>query len=370
MTHEEQGKNPGDVLPPYTQGLVVQTGVAVETDNPYATAIARTIATSQRQTNAMPVITFSEYEAACLSAYYGQEAVIGTEQDFPTFTTLTEILPAAIARNAMTVWENMGKPADFQVIEMGAGDGSQALRFLQWAERYDPAFANAIRYSIVEFGRHLIDEQKAKLANYQDRVTWYHGSALQLPDEISQVDGVFLSNELIDTFAAEVVTRSADGEVLQKMVGIQDGQWVEVWERADPAIVDYINRYEFPLYVGWQTPLQPDAQRFMHHVASRLRRGAVISIDYGNPEYELGRRQQSPVSTFGTLHRAGGTEGASFSEYMHVGLQDITVMISGQPLVRSAAEATLHTELIGSQRAFIQTADVGALVAQMQLILD
>jgi SAM-dependent MidA family methyltransferase len=63
----------------------------------------------------------------------------------------------------MKVWEAMGRPATFNVVEMGAGNGTLAKDFLVWARENEPEFYDALRYNIVEYGD-LIKNQQERIS--------------------------------------------------------------------------------------------------------------------------------------------------------------------------------------------------------------
>ena len=220
------------------------------------------------------------------------------EGDFLTFPT-REPFNQSVGESVVKVWEAMGRPDTFQVIEMGAGTGIMAKDMLVWARENNPEFYSALSYVILEYGD-LREKQQATIGedkregidrdrqitpeeNASDlvKVQWVQGAATELETHFRDVEGVFLSNELPDTFPAEFV-KKIGGAVKQKYVTLENDQWVEVWDDPSEEVSEYIATYEIVLAENSvEEPINLNAAKWQKQMDKALRRGAVITIDYG-----------------------------------------------------------------------------------------
>ena len=82
--------------------------------------------------------------------YYNQEQdPIGTTGDFYTIPHLTPLVGAMITRQLCEMWEILGNPDPFAVVEFGAGNGNLCRAILRNAAEF-PDFRDCLRYQIVE----------------------------------------------------------------------------------------------------------------------------------------------------------------------------------------------------------------------------
>src|SRR5260370_42141905 len=103
--------------------------------------------------------------------YSRRKAEIGDEGDFATCPQRTELFGAGIGMMTMKVWEAMGRPLSFDVVEIGAGQGEMAKGLLKWAQNHQKAFYDATKYKIIEVGS-LILKQRETLEQYEGKIEW------------------------------------------------------------------------------------------------------------------------------------------------------------------------------------------------------
>src|SRR5512137_1800194 len=80
-------------------------------------------------------ITFAEFMAACLyepglGYYTSPGRKVGAEGDFYTSSNVHEVFGRLIGREISRMWEVMGHPSAFQIVEVGAGNGRLACDIL------------------------------------------------------------------------------------------------------------------------------------------------------------------------------------------------------------------------------------------------
>jgi SAM-dependent MidA family methyltransferase len=166
----------------------------------------------------------------------------GKHGDFFTAEQMQPVFGILIAARIRQLHQSMDAPADFTVVELGAGRREMADALSEW--RYVP-----------------IDVD---------------GGAL--PDTFT---GVVFSNEFFDALPVEVA--QFDGERFREQrVAWHEGRFI--WECADQVraeLDDYLRRYFPPPEAGRWYETNLDALAWMERIARSLDAGYVFTIDYG-----------------------------------------------------------------------------------------
>jgi SAM-dependent MidA family methyltransferase len=128
------------------------------------------------------------------------------------------------------------------------------------------------------------------------------------------------------------------GNVKEIYISQRDGQFVEQWAHpSDPRISTYFHSMNILLEEGQKAEVNLRALDWMEHVGRSLRKGFVLTIDYGYLAHEL----YAPYRRDGTLlcyfkHRV------SENPYERLGEQDITSHVNFTSLIRKGEEAGLQ----------------------------
>ncbi len=301
---------------------------------------------------------FREFmEAALYHPRYGyyrtDAAVTGRSGDYVTSPEVHPVFGALVAKQLHELWTLMERPARFDVVEQGAGRGLLARDIVQRASGADGAFASAVRYRIVEAAGVLRDEQRRVLAaaGAVDRVEWVDA----LPDAI---EGCVLSNELLDAFPVHRVVR--DGDVLREVfVGHDGARFHDVlMPLSDSVLAAYFDAAGVLPGDGCYAEVNLDATRWMGDVARSLRRGYVLTFDYGYEAPEL----YAPWRRDGTL-ACYYRQSVGSDPYQRVGKQDITSSVDFTTLRRVGEAAGLTTIAMTDQSSFLVRLGIGEGVA-------
>ena len=176
--------------------------------------------------------------------YSSGRATIGRKGDYFTNVSVGPLFGRLLAAQFAEIWERLGKIDNFVVVEQGAHDGAFARDVLEALRERSPEFFSALRYCIVEPFPVLQDRQSQTLASFRDKVEW---------GQLESFAGIHFSNELLD--ALPINLRG-------KLVGLEGDNFIFVEGptevRTNQAAVDWIDK-----------------------VATKLKRGFVIAIDYG-----------------------------------------------------------------------------------------
>jgi SAM-dependent MidA family methyltransferase len=232
---------------------------------------------------------------------------------------------------------------------MGGGRGFLCEDILDWAEKTSPDFYQHLRYHLIETSSPLLKEQKERLSEREreGRVFWIDPKTFG--EGKVQIQGCFLSNELVDAFPVHRVILD-QGQLKEIYVTRRDGQFAEKWgEISNPKIASYFRSMEITLQEGQKAEVNLLALAWMENVARCLHRGFALTIDYGYVAKEL----YAPHRREGTLLCYFQHE-ASENPYERLGEQDITSHVNFTSLIRKGEEVGLRfTGLVPQYRFLI-----------------
>jgi SAM-dependent MidA family methyltransferase len=235
--------------------------------------------------------------------YTADREKIGKRGDYFTSVSVGPLFGKLLARQFLKFREELGSPPDFEVVEFGGYRGQLREDVL--------AAAADLRYRVIEAGD-------------------------TLPESIV---GCVFSNEFLDALPVHVVQ-------------VKNGTWQEVYVQlaypslepspprgegrgtekmlfeetlgplSTPRLADYLRDLPAQHMEGYRTEVNLRALDWLADVAQRLKRGWIITIDYGYERHEY----FVPHHRDGTLlcyHR----HAKSANPYANIGDQDITAHI-------------------------------------------
>jgi SAM-dependent MidA family methyltransferase len=231
-------------------------------------------------------IPFAEFMRECLyHPEHGYYSRLRTRRrgDYYTSVDVHAIFGRLIARQIAEMWKLLGSPLPFLAVESGAGVGRLAANILDFAARELPAFYAATKYIAVERGAERRAEHAPALASHvaKGRVS----SFAEIPSDIPA--GCIFSNELLDALPTHRVV--IEGCQLREVyVGFEDVKFIEVLgEPSTPAIEQFFREQGIALQEGQQAEACLDACRWIEDAGRAIRRGFVITIDYGHEAHTL-----------------------------------------------------------------------------------
>ncbi|WP_303908538.1 class I SAM-dependent methyltransferase [Thiohalomonas denitrificans] len=264
----------------------------------------------------------------------------GEAGDFVTAPELTPLFSRCIAHQSAEILGRTGG----DVLEFGAGSGVMAADILAELERIGSL---PTAYLILEVSADLRQRQQETLGlrvpHLLERVRW-------LEDWPDTFEGVVLANEVLDAMPVHRFRVAADG-VEEQFVGLDGERFSEIWDRPDDARVERSIESlvsECSLTEGYLSELNLAARDWTGQLASVLKRGAALVIDYGFPRREF----YHPERSDGTLmchyrHRSHQ------DPYRYVGLQDITTHVDFTAIAEAAADAGLRVAGFTNQTNFL-----------------
>jgi SAM-dependent MidA family methyltransferase len=292
-------------------------------------------------------ITFADYMRECLyhpvHGYYSK-AESKRFADYYTSVDVHPIFARLLARQFVEMWEGLGRPAEFTVVEAGAGAGRFASQVLDFSAAKLPGFYAALRYVAME--RSALRREQATIRSQRHSATGHFTASAEIPALIAA--GCIFSNELIDALPVHRVVMNG-GAMKEIFVGSRDGRFVDlVAPLSTCAISEYFAAQEITLNDGQHAEAGLEASDWINEIGRRLERGYVLTIDYGHPAADLFDERHMR----GTL-LAYQNHRTSEEFYSSPGEQDLTAYVNFTALELWGKRAGLETAGFTSQTAFL-----------------
>jgi SAM-dependent MidA family methyltransferase len=291
-------------------------------------------------------INFADFMAQALyhpqyGYYMGSRDRIGKSGDFFTSSSVNALFGRLVARQLVQMADLLSDES-FQIVEQGAGEGHLALDVLDALAEEAPVLYARLSYTLVEVSRDNRQRQAKCLDAHRNKVFWSDEG------DWSITSGCFLSNELVDAFPVNVVEKHA-GAIQEVFVVSREDTFVEELRvSADSRLDEHFVWLGCSPIEGNRAEANLAAPVWMRQVAQRIKRGFVMTIDYGYPAEEL----YAPHRRTGTLmcyHR----HQADDNPYERVGEKDITAHVDFTALQKAGSETGLETLWFGEQYRFL-----------------
>jgi SAM-dependent MidA family methyltransferase len=239
----------------------------------------------------------------------------GRTGDFFTAEQMQPVFGQLIAARIRHLFQEMGSPSDFTIVELGAGRGEMAPAYAEWC--YVPVEIHAPVAPAI-----LPPAEPIGLADSH------------LPD---QVRGVFFSNEFFDALPVEAVV-FLRGEFRRRLVASKEGRFVwTAGDLASPELDAYLRRFFPPPVEGIGYEANLEALNWIECMSRALRSGYVLSIDYG---YTRAEAVRFPRGTLMSYRRHTAREDVLADP----GEQDITAHVNFSALAERGEECGLRTD--------------------------
>ncbi len=285
-------------------------------------------------------ITFAAWMEACLydatGGYYmrsGRKTGAGADADFATNPTLHPFLAHCVAREIEATWNRCDKPARFEVVEFGGGEGTLARDALAWLDANSKDLALAVTWTHIERS----PTHRAAQQSGDSRLRW--------ADAMTQVDaGFVLAHEFLDALPFHWLEwRGGWHEVHVAAAGQRFAEKLMAATSAAVAAAPQV-----PVAPGTRVVAMAAAKSWFGTVARGLGRGSFIVVDYGDRGNRLWgeARPDGSVRTF-----RGQTPGSA--PLRDAGQQDITASIDFALTKQWGQAVGLHESSFASQEEFL-----------------
>ena len=228
-------------------------------------------------------ITFHDWMQAALydpdGGYYQRtdRERWGRAGDYRTSPERSVLFAATFARYFARLYDELGTPAVWTVVESGAGAGSFAAGVLETLARQFPAIFEATRYIVCDVSEDALRRARERLVEFGDRVQFHSDW-----DHIAIEHGVVFSNELLDAFPVHRVAQTDEG-LRERYVTI-DASGAFAWTDGPLSSVRLSAVQPAP---GQTVEINLEIDDWFARVSSKLANGFVITVDYGAEITEL-----------------------------------------------------------------------------------
>jgi SAM-dependent MidA family methyltransferase len=230
-------------------------------------------------------ITFAEYMEACLyhplHGYYTKPEQ-HPRRDYFTSVDASPLFGRLLARQFHEMWDLLDRPS-FWLVEVGAGAGHLAKQILDCVASSWPEFYDALRFIAIERSASRRALQSKMLDAHIQAAKFISGE--ELPEDVAC--GCVFSNELLDAMPVHRVIRERD-DLREFYVGLgKNGLCDEIRPLSSTALTEYFAEQQISLLEDQQAEINLAACRWIAEAGAKLKRGFVLSIDYGHDAREL-----------------------------------------------------------------------------------
>ncbi|MCH8061235.1 MAG: SAM-dependent methyltransferase [Chloroflexi bacterium] len=291
-------------------------------------------------------ITFAEFMRIALyhptGGYYASASAFGAEGDYYTSPLVHPAFGASIAIVLFRMWKVLREPSPFWAIELGSGRGVLAQDAVGFAKELGPKFNKALQYVALE------RYSGGREATHDSGEGLHHVSTDALP--IKGATGCIFSNELPDAFPVHRFQVKGDKILEIYVTRNANGVYVEELDvPSTPMIVDRLASLGIKPADGFRGEVNLEIGPWMASVSASLKRGFILTIDYGHLAEDL----YAPSRSSGTLQTYyRHMDGAS--PYQRIGRQDITAHVDFSLLQDEGERVGLNPIGLTSQAEFLK----------------
>ena len=296
-------------------------------------------------------IGFADFMAAALydpvHGYYMLET--DREADYFTSVTVHPVFTEMLARHLDDVWEALGRPDPFVVVELASGDGELAKNLIRLAREHP--WASSLDYLGVE--------PSPARRRAAERLT--EGRFVASLGEIGRSAAVaVLSNELFDALPFDLARRSDSGWV-EERVGLDGDSFAFVDAPATDAILAYGERYCARVPQGGRIEIRWGVRQLYAHLDRLADRVSIITIDYGNVA-ELVHCERLSAGTAMSFRAHRGSEDL----LARPGEQDLTCHVNFSELADAGECFGFNAAPLVPQSDFLASLGIGEYLVYLQ----
>ena len=223
-------------------------------------------------------INFALYDKK--HGYYMKKNPFGKKGDFTTAPNISRLFSEIIAIWIISFWKSIGSPNNFNLIELGAGNGEMMNDMLTSFKKF-PAFLKSSNIYIYEKSPNLIRVQKRKLKN--GRIIW-----LSKLTNLKKNPSLFIANEFFDSISIKQFIKLKK-IWYEKFVNIKDKEKAFFFYKK-------INIKNYEKKVGYKISLNQNfieysetGVNYLKKISNMIKKnqGGLLIIDYGYFDKEM-----------------------------------------------------------------------------------
>ena len=223
-------------------------------------------------------INFSLYNKKF--GYYMKKNPFGKKGDFITAPDISRLFSEMIAIWIVSFWQSLGSPKNFNIVELGAGNGEMMKVILESLKNF-PVIFKGCNFYIHEKSPSLIKIQKKKLI--KNNISW-----IMKINKIKNIPSIFIANEFFDAIAIKQL-RKKENVWFEKFVSFQNEKKAFFFEKK-------VNIKEIEKKIKFKISHNQDfleyselGIKYLSEISSIIKKntGGLLIIDYGYNEKKM-----------------------------------------------------------------------------------
>lgn len=275
--------------------------------------------------------------------YSSGRCTIGRRGDYFTSVSVGPIFGRLLAAQFSEIWERLGRPDEFVIVEQGAHHGEFASDVLEALRAHAPQLFAAVRYRIVEPFPVLRRRQEGVLRQFAGQVEWAESL-----EEMPTFSGIHFSNELIDAMPVRLIVSAEDGWLERCVERTSCGFTLVRRPISNPELRARLTTIPVSRVDGYETEVNLAAVEWIKSLARKLECGVVLIGDYGfsRADYYAPSRRTGTLQSY-AKHRLLN------SPLEEVGESDLTTHVEWTSLAERAEECGLTIARFTDQHHFL-----------------
>ena len=282
---------------------------------------------------------------------------IGPKGDYDTSPSVHPIFATLLGKQMLQmILVLQSEKEKIALIEFGAGEGTLCHGILDYLQKSAPDIFSKVTYIIIEKSLSFQARQKEQLVHfYPNTVLWKD----QMPE--NQV-GIILSNEFVDALPVHRM-RFENQSLKELYVDYQDNQFKELFQPPSaPPLLSYFDSVHTKPEKDGDCEINLAALDWMREVGQSLRKGFVLTIDYGYPAHQIYHPSHNR-GTFLCYYNHTVCE----DPYTHIGEQDMTSHVDFTSLAKVGEAVGLQVSGFTDQTHFLMGLGIAT---EMQTVAD
>jgi cyclopropane-fatty-acyl-phospholipid synthase len=260
----------------------------------------------------------------------------GEKGDFITAPNISILFSEMIAIWTVSFWENLNCPKQFNLVELGAGNGEMMKILIKTFNKF-PKFQNACNVKILEKSELLKKMQKQKIKN--KKVRW-----LDNLNDLNNLPCIFIANEFFDALPIKQIHKKKK-LFFEKYVSLSNNnkKIKFLYKKANNTLIKRLRNLNL-ISSGKIIEYPIEALKFLEFIAQKINKfdGALLAFDYGNTK----TKSQSTLQSV-KKHKY-------INLFLNPGYSDITSHINFNLFNQILKKNNLEVKKITNQNEFLR----------------
>jgi NADH dehydrogenase [ubiquinone] 1 alpha subcomplex assembly factor 7 len=214
------------------------------------------------------------------SGYYMRRNPFGKKGDFITAPNISILFSEMIAIWVISFWEKLNCPKQFNLIELGAGNGEMMQILISTFSKF-PQFQKSCKINILEKSTFLKKIQKKNIKN--KKIKWLNNL-----DELNNFPCIFIANEFFDALPIKQFIRK-EKKWYERYVKFIDKKKLKYLD-IPFNIKKFEKRIKFKIFYKQKfVEYSPLAVKYFKSIIKKIKlnNGGILIIDYAYVENEM-----------------------------------------------------------------------------------